>query len=493
MRKEDLTSTLVDIYEEKIKGIEVFKVKPWEVKIGDKLVLRPISEISVLVQHHKTYLSFPDVSRLESFSKEYMLQVDRQILERIDGHYSRIASFKAESISLALLQKADENYTVQSKKVIETKTYSIRQSGQKSREILDEMKSKVDRKRMQKLLSISASTSEHKYFVKNDMVEQYLELWANAKYEYYIMFGNQLKIEKEVEQEITSRDMKNLINDLRLQYPKYAFWLDNFESNEYVANKVAYVNSSVRNVVDYCTVGMKLSGFFSKLFNDAKFDIELSKIMQNKHIKGYLTVSIDPYDYLTSSLNKHLWKSCHRITDGEYGTGSMSYLLDDATLIAYKHNGKDYDYNYYNFSFTGNSKTFRQCVYFDKSSCNIIFGRNYPNSNNGVSKGIRTLLQEQVCTHLGIEPNSEWYLMSEEYEGDYDDISDLHYSDVENGWSFTFARLEDSSKDVARFKVGYDVPCLICGEPASTEGECALCDDCLDERDDDDDDEDDDF
>lgn len=474
MRKEDVSSSLLEIYNREIGGLDLFKIKPWEIEVGQRITLRPLDELKQV----ETGLFGPCISKFVYDNiKNEVFTVTEKMATLVNVHRKIILNHHGVDLSLFMFEYTDKE--PRKPKPESDVVYSITQQ-KKYNEIMEEMKSKVDKKRLQRMLSISASSHDHKNFVAADVVEQYLDLWAYQKYEYYILFGNKLSIEIPIEQPMTKKQMREILIDLKMKYPKYAPWINMFETEDYVLNSVGYVSSNVSSYVDYCKTGMKLSGFFSKLFKDEQFDLDLSKVLQNKLVKGFITISIDPYDYLTSSINKHDWRSCHRITDGEWGTGSLSYLLDDATLIAYKHSGKEYDYDFFGFKFSGNSKTFRQCIYFDKASCNMIFGRTYPSNSNDdiVCQTVKTLLFNQVEQHFNLEKDQEWLVMRDDMEGEYEDVCELHYSDVENDYPYTFARLLNSKRQVADFKVGYNVPCLICGDDVHSSGPNGLCCDC---------------
>lgn len=476
MRRMDISVNMVEIYERNYEEVELFKIKPWDLVQGVEVRLRDDSVLSYLAtQYGMCGMDYK--KELYEELGETPFIITKEMIEKAERHKRVLCDIDGYNISLWMLELNVGERMISN--IEPPKRYSIRERA-KDDSIIAEMKSKVDRKRLQQMLSIGASTYDSKHFVKDSIVDMYLDLWANAKYEMYLMFGRNLSITTEYEKQIDEQEMRSLVNDLKTTYPKYAHWIERFENIEYIDNKVHYLGSSITNYVDYCVKGMKLSGFFTKLCADPQFDIDLSKVMQNKFVKGYMTISIDPYDYLTSSVNKNDWRSCHRITDGEYATGSFSYLLDDTTMIAYKHNGRDYDYTFYGFKFSGNSKAFRQCVYFDKDSCNIIFGRNYPNASEDAEVKMRELLEHQVCKYLGLPEDSMWKKSRNSYEGDYEDVSDLHYSDVEHGWNYTFVRLTKSIRDVANFKVGYNAPCLMCADDVEDEGYACVCRDCND-------------
>lgn len=491
------------------KGIEVYEIKPWEVSVGDVLklrgkeVLKELEEESLIPAHW--------MEELHTYFEENLntLVVTEDIYDNIVYNRSVIHShlFNEEEdlywyFSLPMLMFAEPKVVkeTEEEKKEEDPIYSVK-APLKDPKIIQEMIKKVDKKRLKNLLSISASYGENlRHIVSNEVVDEYLYLWANAKYEFYLLFNKELSISKDVDLEVTEEEMRALKRDLANDFPKYGTYVENMPTQYFISNEVNRLYDSCFSYAQqfFTGKGMKLSKFYSQFLQDTKFDIELSKVLQNKKVLGSVFLSIDPYDYLTSSINQHGWKSCHRITEGEYATGSLSYMLDETTIVSFRaKKDKEFSYNFWGIKFKGNSKLHRQLVYFDKKTCSIIFGRQYPNDNEQLSKEVRGLLEERVSEYLGV--NNTWKVFKNKHDGSFTDISRLHYSDVKNDFDFKFVRLSDSRKDVAEWEVGCDVPCLCgCGEKVERPGERALCKSCMDKiggtsSSDFDDDDDDDY
>lgn len=483
------TQYFQDLYNKEVEGIEVYAVKPWDVQVGDKLTLREPNVMEILEKHEVVpahwFIELHDYIG----TRVREIVVDEEIYRAIYQNESVILSilFDAEEdlywhISLPMLQFSGEKSLKQAEEKQEKPTYSIKVE-EKNNAIIEEMIKKVDKKRLKVLLSTSASLGEKmRHVVTNEVVNQYLKLWAEAKYEFYLLMGRELTMSQDIEVEVTTDEIKLQKKELTTKFPKYAIYIDNMPWSYFKTNEID--NNYLPNCCSYGSKyftgkGMKLSKFFSQFFQDNEFDIEFSKILQDKKISSTIHISIDPYDYLTSSINQHGWKSCHRITDGEWGTGSVSYMLDQTTLVAYRAKpNTSFDYNFWGFKFKGNSKQFRQLIYFDKASCNILFGRQYPNGNKEVAKHIRYFLEDTVANYLDI-PN-EWKVYNENYDGKYEDVVNMHYSDIENGFAFKFARLSNSKESVAHWLVGSELPCLCgCGNIVEERGERAICSSCV--------------
>lgn len=480
-----------NLYNKEINGIQVYEVKPWEVMVGDVLklrdkeVLQKLEEEQAIPAHwfEELHTYFEEEVHTITITEE----IYNEILYNRGVIYSHLFDVEADmywhfSLPMLTFVTPKEVEVVEEEEKVEPPIYSI-EVEEKDPRIIEEMIKKVDKRRLKNLLNISASLGESmRCIVSNEMVDKYLNLWANAKYEFYLLFNRELTMTKEIDLEITKEEMRILKKDLCRAFPRYALYVDNTPTEYFISNEISstYLPSEYSTYANtfFSGKGMKLSKFFSQFLQDNSFDIELSKVMQNKQVKGSIFLSIDPYDYLTSSINQHDWKSCHRITDGEWGTGSVSYLLDKTTIVSYRAKAEDeFEYNFWGFKFKGNSKLYRQLIYFDKSSCSIIFGRRYPNKNEQLSKEIRYLLEDRVAEYLGVD--SSWKVYNNRYDGEFTDVCDLHYSDVKNDFEFKFARLSDSRAEVANWEVGSLVPCLCgCGEYVEERGERALCFSC---------------
>lgn len=487
------TAHYQEYYNKVVNGIESFKVKPWDIRVGEVLKLRSREELQALEEENAIFGHW--VEELHDYIEANCpsITVDEEMYQCILNNEGVIKTILVEGtedcywfVSLQMLE-----YEVEAKDKGEDKeeelppVYSIR-SKEKDPAIIEEMKKKVDKKRLKNLLSISASYGEDaRYIVKKEMVEEYLDLWANAKYDFYLLFGRELTMSKEIEFEMTNKEMDILKKELMAQYPQYALYVEDIPSHWFIDNEMG------SSFPSYCRYGkqffsgrgMKLSKFFTNFLKDKEFDISLSKIMQDKKVTGTIFLSIDPYDFLTSSINQHDWKSCHRITDGEWGTGSVSYMLDDTTIISYRAKADAvYKYNFWGIKFEGNSKSFRELIYFDKDSCSIIFGRQYPNGNGEIGKIIREMLEDKVSSYLDV--NNLWKVFSSKYDGEFEDIVDLHYSDVHNSFPFKFARLSNSRAGIAHWRVGSELPCLCgCGRKVDERGERAICSYCASDLD----------
>lgn len=182
-------------------------------------------------------------------------------------------------------------------------------------------------------------------------------------------------------------------------------------------------------------------------------------------IKRHTILSINPLDYLTMSFGNS-WSSCHTIDkhnkrgmpngyEGQYSSGTMSYLLDGVSMVLYVVDSK-YDGNEYYTQPKINRQMFHYGV--DK----LIQGRLYPQGNDGNGEQYtqyRQVVQSIIAECFGF-PN-RWVKKSESI---YDLTESLgtHYRDYTsfNDCNITIPRDTDNTKIMV---IGHEPICIECG------------------------------
>lgn len=299
-------------------------------------------------------------------------------------------------------------------------------------EDIDEMISQVNMETFRNILSnriLKDGSLEIGQIAKeltNDVCKQYLRTWAKNKYAWYLALGRKLKIEIPIEFERGEQDWKQEINILSEVFPLYAYIIHDlswrcFRDNRYDGGRIYDKDKRVK-------AGMNLTSFFA-LYNNDELNIEISKLYQNKGQMN-LCISIDPVDFLTTSINKSGWRSCHNFYDGEWRQAPMAYMQDSTSAISYAYD-KNIDYNEYRFKFTTNSKRWRQMIYWDARSSMVVFSRQYPYSSDNITFKVRELLEAKL-SKLYDCPN-KWYIYN--HVGKLDSCVERAgyvYNDVEN-------------------------------------------------------------
>ena len=302
----------------------------------------------------------------------------------------------------------------------------------KEPKIIEEMINKVDRKLFKTILTTGIRTQRdydgYLDIEKEEVVDNYLRDWANAKYEFYLLFGRNLSINvsKEIilaDDEIARRFVK-FIGENEVYEPILSL----IESKD-VINNVCGDNA----LLEYYTngvykKGMKLSKFLSKYLQDTKLDIEFSKVLQSRKENSVINISINPIDYLMESTNKHDWKSCHNLIDGCFKPASFSLMLDDSTLIAYADNGRqDYHYDILGLEFDYKSFKCREAIHIDKDTSSVGFNKYYPQMTEEMKQTIRNMIEDTLSNYLGV--SNVWKLNMLRPESYAVHNGDFHYKD----------------------------------------------------------------
>lgn len=368
-------------------------------------------------------------------------------------------------------------------------TFTLKIVSDKDDEIKKEMIALIDRDRLQKIFSVPTSLRKP-YTVTDNIIDMYLEKWAEAKLPYYKMFGNKLAIAEKISYSMEPNEMSVLLNELIIKYPKYALNIAAISPEHYISNSMPRVDAFARYFGKTYSQGMKISKFFTS-FDDTEFDNDLSKVMQERVVNGELVISIDPYDYLTHAISMHGWGSCHSLTSNCAPVASFMYMIDNTTLVAYKHNGKDYVYDkgYYRDgesnsqfdfkknAFVGNSKSFRQLIHMDLNSSAMLFSREYPKrtTSDEMRIKVRELLEGQVSSYLGIENKFDNYGSNLNHYKCNNENN--HYSDIKNYDSLRrsfgdtvkmdFVTIQNCDMSNVKVSDGSEAFCLKCGSKLS--------------------------
>lgn len=239
--------------------------------------------------------------------------------------------------------------------------------------------------------------------------------------------------------------------------------------------------------------GTKMTKAISEIFKNKELDTAYSKLIDRKTVKGIVEVSIDPIDYITMSFNNSGWHSCYTISVdglandfGGYVAGTLSYMCDSASIIAYKHSNNLVKMKLGSSKIEDYSKNWRQVIYLDTVNYTMMYSREYPRKNAEVSKTAREMIEEAISKAVEI-PN-EWskmkckvqtmqhYISNCEFYNDtlvYNDI--LHNNSVEG--NMIYNKKLNNRKDTSIVS-GSNVICPYCGEKMLSSSSTILCEDC---------------
>lgn len=215
---------------------------------------------------------------------------------------------------------------------------------------------------------------------------------------------------------------------------------------------------------------------------DKKYS-ELSDLINPKEMIMKEVISVNPVDYLEMSNGfDYNWISCHNLKDGGWKAGTISYLLDNHSLIYYQVPDTTPINKIHNVS-----RYLRQVwLYTDECLAAL---RLYPQDNDGdISKGlyakIRTTVLDIFAECLDVKDDESPWLTSFKMahkiieKGDYDAVA---YPDWELGNpgapKCCVSKLRTRTKMMPTFYGGEIPRCVKCG--AEHYNEASLyCDEC---------------
>lgn len=241
--------------------------------------------------------------------------------------------------------------------------------------------------------------------------------------------------------------------------------------------------------------GQKLSRVINKLCHhlgidkDKDYNKEFAKFSDAVNpltIKRHTVISVHPVDYFTMSFGNS-WSSCHTIDKknircmdnsyhGMYSGGTMSYMLDETSVVFYTVDGK-YDGNELELEPKINRNMFH--IGEDK----IVQGRVYPQKNdskNSIYEQFRNIMQKVIADCMG-KPNM-WKLKRRTCAcADVIESKGVHYRDYENfeDCNVSYLKLDDDIYNENTITVGHEQICPCCGKVHTREA-CIECDDCYD-------------
>lgn len=231
--------------------------------------------------------------------------------------------------------------------------------------------------------------------IENPKVDELIDNWYQAKKDIIALFGGKLiytfpeKVVFHLDEREKRIRLSEFIDSIADHWDNdeladfIATFQDNFFENLTLAD---YVVPSSGKVI---TKGSKIIKAF-KFFEEDKIVLDdlqtqASMLIQDDKVEGYLSFSVHPLDYLSSSENNYNWRSCHSL-DGEYRAGNLSYMLDSSTIMVYLSSKEKTILPNFPDSVPWNSKKWR-VLFFLSNDWNMLFaGRQYPfTSKQGIN------------------------------------------------------------------------------------------------------------
>lgn len=466
------------------------KMERWNnIKIGSKIHIMTEDEI---IENYGAMNNAPGVqffaSQIPEIEEKYLgkkFTVNKTLKERIEYAtrektclYQPVIDYSRAYFPLSLFMVDDEGVEnfPKPKEDVKLVKYNIKIKDKKE-EIINEMISKVNKETFKQLLSLGMSSFQT---ASDKAVDAYLRTWAEQKYEYYMMFNRNLFIKKDISFSVTKDAMTRMVDTLLSNYEVYNIILRIFKTEDFI-NNVCPKNGILEEFCETYKPGMKLSKFLSKYLNDVKFDIDYSKVLQDKSTKTSLFISIDPCDFMTVSINKHNWKSCHNAADGLYRTAPYSLMLDEASLVGFVSKGTMCDYDIKGHTFQWNSKQARVMVNIDKNTGALSFNKPYPSMCDEAQKEVRLFMEETMSKYLGI--SNKWNVQQGSNNCYVQPHGDYHYTDP-----LYFVAIHETMDTQRTNDIQFDIGstslyCLDCGKRMSASGakvksDNFVCDHC---------------
>lgn len=422
------------------------------------------------------------------------------ICDIIDGKvlpYFLNDNYDAKPITLDMIELEEKDYVENIKKLKE-KRGTVSKTKQKvldDIEIIEEMKSKVNIKDFRKIYAGSMKK------IPNNLkgVEQIIHHWACNKKHLYRLLGNKLSISREFEYLKEEKDVKQDRENLYRAFPGTYYFFKRLLDSEILTNKLTRnydcYNTECLTYSHSFSIGDKVSKMVDEMFHNEKLNMAFSDIIAQNKIKGIVEISIDPIEYLLASCNQSGWNSCHRMFQvgttgysyGQWSAGVLSYMCDDVSMIAFRHNGKLFEYKINNQKVQAHSKNWRQMVWINKDFNEFIYSRQYPNRIEKVTKIVREMLEEQIDNNIECEKN--WVHSTDKSKmknivADNNNLKSqvLHYNDVLHDFQADLCYKKELELKNNSIKVGSNPICPNCGNEVIINHSYPECNHCHNNR-----------
>ena len=204
-------------------------------------------------------------------------------------------------------------------------------------------------------------------------------------------------------------------------------------------------------------------------------------------ITRHTIISVNPLDYLTMSFGRR-WASCHTIDkenlrnssntyEGQYCSGTLSYLLDKASVIFYT-----VESSYSGNEFETQDKIQRVMFHFNEDFTAMVEGRVYPDGRDGgdasLAAQFRNVMQKVISDCTG--HNNLWILKKGTHTvGSYVRSRGTHYRDYTHYDDCNVSLLKGYEDEYKLVEIGHDPICPNCGQEHTTE-EWLACEECHD-------------
>lgn len=311
-------------------------------------------------------------------------------------------------------------------------------------------------------------------FLRDDVIKKYLLIWAENKYRFFKMLGNNLKVDAPFTFKKLRENIKEEMNELEMEFPAYSLWLDSFRRIKTNSINLSDLDWSIRDRLSKLFPRCKLEGcsithFFKKMLNAPdELVTKIAAIFENDEVKATHTISIDPVDMMLASENPYGWDSCYRLetfNSSSHADGCLAAVLDTTSLITYIWNneGKMNIYNEFNFK-NVRYKRMRQWIAISDSFSTIHFNTVYPGKryDDDFEKNLRLIVEKVVSDYLKVR--NMWKQVGIDNPVDTKRANYYGYSEFSRTGMYFQSDME--AEDISVYNVKISCPCG-CGEELS--------------------------
>lgn len=207
--------------------------------------------------------------------------------------------------------------------------------------------------------------------------------------------------------------------------------------------------------------------------------IRYSQILNDKVIEGDLVLSVNPIDFYSMSIGAG-WSSCLS-PGGEYESGTMSYAVDNKTVLAFLISKNTSELlNATALGMSGSlypEKKWRQVFIYDSGSLVLAGSKQYPFT----STELEELAGEEIISRIEGKDSSsiKKYPISQLYSKIGLKYCQIGYSDfsTSTGTIFTEKEREEFETSSIDISGGATYNCILCNE-SSADSEGFSCDSC---------------
>lgn len=273
---------------------------------------------------------------------------------------------------------------------------------------------------------------------------------------------------------------------LRLSVYDFFYYLPNYAERTISESTATHINNIFPAV--HAHAGQKTSRVVNKICQYLGFDkvdgynrefAKYADSLSPMTIKRHTILSINPLDYLTMSFGNS-WASCHTIDknnkrgmpnaySGCYSSGTISYMLDGASMVLYT-----VDSSYDGDEYWNEPKINRQMFHYGNEK--LIQSRLYPQDNDGCGDAYtpyRNIVQDIIATIFNL-PNLLTLSKGVDNVRGHIIHSGTNYPDYYHFSNCSISRIK-GSENTAKITIGAKPICISCGDRHDVEDNISCC------------------